>query len=396
MNEPIYSENPPSVLMVDDTPANLELLSGMLKGRGYKVRAAVSGKLALQAVRNNPPDLILLDINMPEMSGYEVCSELKSDEKLKEIPVIFLSALSETMDKVKAFGAGGVDYITKPFQFEEVEARVETHLELRRQKLLLVESYNKLRELEKMRDSLVHMIIHDLRSPLAGIYAYLQLIGENAKNILSPDSVRHIAEAMKAAKQMIQMVSDVLDASKMEEGQMKLKLAQCDLSHILLEVISELKSIFNGREVRFIPPKTTLKVLADRDIISRVIQNLLANAIKFTSKDGALIRLGIEPAGDRVRVSIEDNGRGVAPENREKIFEKFAQVELRAGHQRDSTGLGLTFCKLAVEAHGGTIGVDSEEDKGSTFWFELPVAGPAEKKALPPAERSSSTGTKSA
>ena len=394
MNEQNYSQDPPSVPMVDDTPANLELLSGMLKGRGYKVRAAVSGELALRAVRNSPPDLILLDIMMPEMDGYEVCEKLKAEERLKEIPVIFLSVLSETMDKVKAFGAGGVDYITKPFQFEEVEARVETHLELRRQKLLLVESYNKLRELEKMRDSLVHMIIHDLRSPLAGIFAYLQLISENAKNVLSPDSVRNINEAMKAAKQMIQMVSDVLDTSKMEEGQMKLQLAECDLGHILIEGISGLKSIFNGREVRFTPPEHPLKVLADREIISRVVQNLLANAIKFTPKDGALIRLGIEPAGDRVRVRIEDNGRGVAPENREKIFEKFAQVELRDGHQRNSTGLGLTFCKLAVEAHDGSIGIDGKEDKGSSFWFELPVKGPGprEKAAPPPAENPGAAG----
>jgi len=121
----------PNILIVDDTPANLELLSGMLKERHYKLRAAISGKLALQAAFNDPPDLILLDINMPDMDGYEVCRRLKEDEKLKDIPVIFLSALTETMDKVKAFGAGGVDYITKPFQLEEIRARVETHLTLK-------------------------------------------------------------------------------------------------------------------------------------------------------------------------------------------------------------------------------------------------------------------------
>ncbi|OGV58520.1 MAG: hypothetical protein A2X49_13070 [Lentisphaerae bacterium GWF2_52_8] len=374
MNELIHSPNPPSVLMVDDTPANLELLSGMLKGRGYKVRAAVSGELALRAIRNNPPDLILLDITMPEMNGYEVCEKLKSDEKLKDIPVIFLSALSETMDKVKAFGAGGVDYITKPFQFEEVEARVETHLELRRQKRQLQENYDKLRELEKLRDNLVNMIIHDIRSPLAAIYGYLELLGENAGKTLSADSVRYSAEAMKAAKQIVQMVSDVLDTSKMEEGQMKLKLVECDLSRMLEEGILGLKSLFEGRVVRFKPGKIPVKVLADREIIFRVIQNLLANAIKFTPKTGGLILLDIKPAGGRVRVSLKDNGPGIAPEYRQKIFEKFGQAG--AGIKRYSTGLGLTFCKLAVEAHGGGIGVDSEEGKGSTFWFELPEKGP--------------------
>ncbi|MDO8803946.1 MAG: response regulator [Elusimicrobiota bacterium] len=130
-------QDAPNILIVDDTPANLELLSGMLKGRGYKVRAAISGKLALQAAQNDPPDLILLDINMPVMDGYEVCRSLKEDGKLKDIPVIFLSALSEPMDKVKAFGVGGVDYVTKPFEFEEIYARVETHLRLRRLQLEL-------------------------------------------------------------------------------------------------------------------------------------------------------------------------------------------------------------------------------------------------------------------
>ena len=218
MNKPIPVKNQPKVLMVDDTPANLELLSVMLKGRGYRVRAAVSGRLALQAARNDPPDLILLDISMPGMDGYEVCTQLKADERLKDIPVIFLSALSETIDKVKAFGTGGVDYITKPFQFEEVEARVETHLELRRQKLRLQENYNELGELKKLRDSLVDMLLHDLRPPLTGICGYLELIKAKEGASLQGESARSLAEAMKTAKQLVHMVGTVLAKSSLEEG----------------------------------------------------------------------------------------------------------------------------------------------------------------------------------
>jgi signal transduction histidine kinase len=375
MNEQIFSKTPSSVLMVDDTPANLELLSGMLKVRGYKVRAAISGKLALQAARNDPPDLILLDINMPEMNGYEVCEILKSEEKLKDIPVIFLSALTETMDKVKAFGAGGVDYITKPFQFEEVEARVEAHLELRRQKLRLQAAYSKLSELENLRDSLVHMIVHDLRSPLTAIFAYLELIDENQEKNLSASQLNNVSEARKTARQMIGIVSDVLDASKMEGGQMKLDLAECDLVGVVENCVSGLKALSRNRTVLFTPGKMPAVVAADGEIILRVVQNLLANALKFTQDDG-LIRLEVEPAGESVRVSVHDDGPGIAPEYRQKIFDKFAQVKLPTGRQKHSTGLGLTFCKLAVEAHGGRIGVDGEEGKGSTFWFELPAKGP--------------------
>ncbi|MDO8803942.1 MAG: hybrid sensor histidine kinase/response regulator [Elusimicrobiota bacterium] len=375
MTEQILLKKTSSVLMVDDIPANLELLSVMLKVRGYKVRAAVSGEMALQAARNDPPDLILLDINMPEMNGYEVCRQLKADERLKDVPVIFLSALNETMDKVKAFGAGGVDFITKPFQFEEVEARVETHLELRRQKRQLQENYTRLRELESLRDSLVHMIIHDLRSPLAGIYGFLELIKESAKNTLSTDLLRYISEAMASAKQMARIVSDVLDTSKMEGGQMKLKLEECDLGSAVEESLSGLKSLYENREIRFKSPGRPAIVLADREIVLRIIQNLLANALKFT-QDGGMIRLDIAPSAGGVHVSVRDNGPGIAPEFRQKIFEKFAQVDLPAGRQKNSTGLGLTFCKLAVEAHGGSIGVDSEEGQGSCFWFELPKNGP--------------------
>jgi len=375
MKDPIHAENKATILMVDDVPENLELLSGMLKGRGYQVRAALSGKLALQAVRNDPPDLILLDINMPEMNGYEVCEKLKADQALKDIPVIFLSALSETLDKVKAFGLGGVDYITKPFQLEEVEARVETHLELRRQKQRLQEAYDKLSELEKLRDSLVQMIIHDLRSPLTGTFAYLKLIRDNADNTLSATHSGYVAEAMKAVMQMIQMACDVLETSSMEEGRMKLKTAECDLNRILEDAISGIKPLFGKRDIRLAPAAQPVVVLADREIILRVIQNLLSNALKFT-RDGDLILLNIDPAGDRVRVNVKDSGLGIDPVYKQKIFDKFAQGEPRAGQARYSPGLGLTFCKLAVEAHGGVIGVESEEEKGSTFWFELPVRSP--------------------
>jgi len=371
-----------TVLVVDDKPENLQLLSGMLRARGHTVRAVVSGKLALAAVRNSPPDLILLDVNMPEMNGYEVCAQLKAEEKLRDIPVIFISALAETMDKVKAFGAGGVDYIIKPFQLEEVAARVETHLELRRRKLELQEAYDRLIKAERLRDSLVHMIIHDLRAPLTSIYAFLELSMEKAAGKLSPDLMHYIDYALKAAKQMSGIIGDILDTSQLEAGQLKLEPGDCDLVGAVEEVRSGLASLAGTRKITFEPSEKAVLARADKKLIRRVIQNLLANALKF-AREGGLIRIAVSAAGGRARVSVQDDGPGIAPEFREKIFEKFAQIELPAGRQKQSSGLGLAFCRLAVEAHGGRIGVESAEGKGSSFWFELPVDGPAPRSGSP-------------
>jgi signal transduction histidine kinase len=334
------------------------------------------GKLALQAAKNDPPDLILLDIMMPEMDGYEVCERLKADEKLREVSVIFISALNETMDKVRAFGAGGVDYVTKPFQFEEVNARVSTHLELQRQRRKLKENFEQLRRLEEMRDNLVHMIVHDLRSPLMGISGFLDLALTLEKETLTEDGLDYLQTAKRSTTAVIDMVSAVLDVSKMEAGEMKLHPAECDLVRIAADLMSGMESLKEAREMILDAPPAPVTVVVDKDLIFRVIQNLLGNALKFTRSDG-WIRLGIEPEENQVCVRVRDNGPGVPAEYRERIFEKFGQVEARANRQKFSTGLGLTFCKLAVEAHGGSIGVESEVGKGSAFWFVLPKDGPA-------------------
>ena len=166
-----------SVLVVEDTIANLRLLSELLGAQGYEVRAVTNGRQAIQAVEREPPDLILLDINMPELNGYEVCRHLRAQERSKDVPVIFITALTDTVDKVRAFDAGGVDYVTKPFQIEEVLARVKTHIALRRAQAGLADSYTRLRAAEQLRDDLVHMVVHDLRSPLSALLINLGLLG---------------------------------------------------------------------------------------------------------------------------------------------------------------------------------------------------------------------------
>ena len=315
--EKIRHGSEPSILVVDDNAANVQLLVGMLKDRGYKVRAALSGKLAIQAVQNNPPDLILLDVNMPEMNGYEVCERLKSDESTRDIPIIFVSALHETLDKVKAFGVGGVDYITKPFQFQEVEARVRTHLELCRQRREIRESYARLRQLEKLRDDLVHMIAHDLRNPLTAVSGYLDLVAFHDEKALSAKGLRHIQSASGAVATLLGMITDMLDVSKMEADSMTLNLNGCDLTAIAKGVVQNIEVLRGQRELRVDAPAEPVEVTADSDLIRRVIQNLVGNALKATPSDGR-VRIGIEPAEDCVRVTIRDNGHGIPKEYHQK------------------------------------------------------------------------------
>ena len=362
----------PSILIVDDVPANLELLSAIIRDRGYEPRPVPSGKLALLAARADPPDLILLDIRMPEMNGFEICERLKADTVLKDIPVIFVTALTDTEKKVKALSMGAVDYVTKPFQIEEICARVETHLELYRSKRELRRSYDKLRELETQRDNLVHMIVHDMRSPMMVILGNLEMAEMEP---LTKNLADYIDTASISAITILEMITSLLDVSKMEAGQMTLELSAIDMRVLVNETFRMVETLRGQRVLNLTAPTKTEMIVGDARLIRRVLQNLIGNALRFTDKEKGTITVGIEIADDNVRVSVEDNGSGILQEYREKVFCKFFQVEKRKKGRAYSSGLGLTFCKLAVEAHGGRIGLESDVGKGCNFWFELPRTG---------------------
>ncbi len=344
-----------TIMIVDDKPANVRLLEKMLEDRGCKPQPVLSGKLALQAARTEPPDLILLDINMPDMNGYEVCEQLKADAALKDIPVIFVSALYETMDKVKAFRVGGVDYVTKPFQLEEVYARIQTHLQLRR--------------LEKLRDDLTHMVVHDLRNPLAGISILLKILKKSEVQNLTAGTRELVELACGSVEELFTMIDSLLDVSRMGAGEMKLHREPCDVEALIRAVLAATQPLPGNRTVTLDVPESAPIVRVDVGVIRRVLQNLFGNALKYAPV-GSDVRIVVTPARDEVRVAVMDAGRGIAPEYHQRIFEKFGRVEDRT--HRLGTGLGLTFCKLAIEAHGGRIGVESKVGNGSTFWVVLP------------------------
>ena len=296
----------PAILIVDDVPENLRLLTAMLQQAGCMVRAAISGKRALSAIKRAPPSLILLDIRMPDMDGFEVCEQLKRDITTQDIPVIFISALNETDDKIHAFAAGGVDFVTKSFHEQEVLARVKTHLELRRQKLELVDNYRRLKELEQLRDSLTHMLVHDMATPLWALDGHLQMLEMDSAKSLSRAERNNLAEARAGTKRLRQMTDEMLLVSKLEAGKLTLNLEACDLVALARKAIAP-----SGR-VELAVAAPTMIVKLDRELIARVLQNLLGNACKFSPENGRA-QLSLTLAEGQLRVAVTDAGPGIAP-----------------------------------------------------------------------------------
>lgn len=363
------------VLIVDDQEANRLLLRDLLESQGHEVAEAVNGVEALQRVADAAPDVVLLDVGMPGIDGFEVCRRLKADPASATIPVLLVTALSQRDQRLLGIGAGANDYITKPIDKSDLSLRVRNAIRMRQLYVEIEGQYRRLEKLELLRDSLVHMIVHDLRSPLAGIRAYLDLMKMDGEGKLEPEMAESIDEARKVAVDMTEMVSDLLDVSRLEAGQMPLELFQVDLGALATEVAAMVGRVSHRVSVRVEASAEQARIIGDASVIRRVVTNLVENAVKFSPTSSQIVLL-VQGNGTEAKVSVTDRGPGIAPEFHEKIFEKFGQVEAVRQGTKHSSGLGLTFCKFAVEAHGGRIGLESVVGRGSTFWFALPVHGP--------------------
>ncbi len=362
------------ILIVDDTPANLRVLSRLLTDNGYKARPVPNGTLAIEAARAAPPDLILLDIRMPDMDGYEVCGRLKDDALCRDIPVIFISALNEVEDKVRGFEVGGVDFITKPFQEGEVLIRLKTHLTIRRQQEQLQEQYDKLRELEIMRETLTQMIVHDLNNPLQVILGFGQLLSDRLRSNDTQKASEYAESMVSSAKVIIDMIRAILDVGKLENNEMSLNLSAVDVAAAVADTTHGVQPLLDQVDLQIHQtiPDDLPQLYADGELFARILVNMIGNAIKF-SPQGGTITVSAARQDENVRISVSDQGPGIPEEYRSRIFDKYGQVESCKSGKKYSTGLGLAFCKMAVEAHGGEIGVENREGGGSTFWFTLPV-----------------------
>jgi signal transduction histidine kinase len=374
MAEPIQSDAQGlsgHVLVVDDTPANRELLSDLLQAQGHRVTEAADGDDALRKAAADPPDVVLLDVMMPGTSGFEVCRRLKHDPLTAPIPVLMITSLHERAERLRGIEAGANDYLTKPIDKADVLLRVRNAILTKRLHARVQEDLARVKELETLRDNLTHMIVHDMRSPLtvaAGAYEIML----TERDRLSQTQLEFAALGQNSCRELIEMVSSLLDVSRMEAGQMPLNRDPCDLRDIARKATQSVVVLAREKKLTMQVSGDPSRASVDRDIMHRVLVNLLGNAIKFSPKDGT-IEVDVSCAGETVRVTVNDQGHGIPSEFHQRIFDKFGQVQSRKQDKKLSTGLGLTFCKLAVEAHGGHIGVESQQGKGSTFWITIPI-----------------------
>ncbi|MFI5244145.1 MAG: ATP-binding protein [Gemmatimonadales bacterium] len=377
------AESAPLILVADDVEANAELLVDQLETLGFRTVVARDAPSALAASLEHRPDLVILDVSMPAFdlgvadrdAGFEVCRRLKRDARTARIPVIFVTALGDTTDRVKAIEAGGDDFLTKPHHRLVLNARVRALLKLKGATDALEESLKRLRELQKVRDDLMKMIVHDLKTPLTSVLATLEMMRDGDFGAVTQAQARALSDAEGKAEDLLALIEDLLEVARIEEQTVTLTPEPIAPAALLAEIVYDWSLRFQqeGASASIDVADDAPVFVADKVLIKRVLSNLVQNAITHSAGP---VRLSLSARSDPqgILLAVADDGPGIPEEYQEIIFRKFERVRSPIAPRVRSSGLGLTFCRLAVESHGGRIWVKSTEGEGSTFYVQLPLA----------------------
>lgn len=359
------SHEKPVVLVVDDQERNIQVVGSTLVGAGYEIIPATSGEQALRRVEARKPDLILLDILMPGMDGVEVCRQLQSRPETTEIPIIFLSAADEKNIIVGALEAGGVDYVTKPFNKAELLLRVRHHVELK-------DARDRLRELLALREEFIGILAHDLKNPLTGVRFCAQLLLEKREE-LPPQLQKLTGNIVEAANQMFEFIDQFLVDRASESGSISVDLQPVEVKEACKAALGrhQLTAARKGIGLDFDAPAETVYARADPKAMGQVLDNLLSNAIKFSPKDTAVRVTVTGDDGESPRIIVKDEGPGFTEADRDKLWQRFTRLSARPTGGETSTGLGLSIVKRLVEMMGGSISLESAPGEGATFAIEL-------------------------
>jgi signal transduction histidine kinase len=370
----------PTILVVDDTEDNLDLLEFALKRKPVKMLRAGSGKECLELAAQNQPDVILLDIQMPEMDGFETLKHLRASKKTSGIPVIFLTAQRKDASSIEhGLSLGADEYLTKPIDIDELLVRTRSLVRLKKMEA----------ELERTKADFMAMLIHDMRSPIGGIGSILELLEEPLLKGVQIQEVHKelLTSAEDATRRLLHLINDMLDLSKFEAGKMNLIREQVNLGEIADRMVKQVLPQFKQKKVHLelSVEDNVPSISADAQKIAQVYSNILSNALKFTPMAGTVQVLvgtmkntdGAAIQGECTQTSISNNGPGIPLNEMPTLFERYKQGLASEIVQAKGTGLGLAICKLIVEAHGGVIKAESVPGKITTFRFTLPVKAPA-------------------
>jgi signal transduction histidine kinase len=359
------------MLVVDDDPRGRKLLEGYLRSEGYDVRLAPDGPTALRLVEAEMPDVVLLDVMMPVMTGYEVCKQLKASPHTRLCQVMLVTALASTPDRVEGLDTGADDFVSKPVRREEFLAKVRALLRVRRLLVELEQARSTLAQRNEelqLKKTLAQTLVHDLKNPLSAILGNLDLLEMRSGPELGP----MVQRSKQGARRMLKMILNLLDVEALDERRLQPSLEQLDANAVVAGAVEEAELSAQQRDVALVvdAPEPGW-VHADPVLLRRVVDNLLSNAVAHSPRGGK-IELRVRTREEGVEIAVSDEGPGIPEELRERVFEKYQQADVRqSGANR---GLGLTFCRLAVEAHGGTIWIESAPGGGAVFRSLFPAS----------------------
>ena len=363
---------PSKVLIVDDVQLNLDLMKDILSEQGYMIATAKNGKSAIAKAKAHKFDLILLDIVLPDIDGFEVCQHLKSNPQTQDIPIIFLTAKREKDSIIKGFQLGAVDYIQKPFSKEELLARVNLHLTLRKTQDELIHSKELAEAHAKAKTNFLANMSHEIRTPMNGIVGMVDIL---KRTQLTSEQLEYLDIIEISGANLLTIINDVLDFSKIEAGQITFENIRFNLSDEVNEVIKLLKYKANQKELEFsctLSPDIPEMLVGDPLRLKQVLINLCNNSIKFTSTGFVKIKVETISCNENkiiLRFEVQDTGIGISPENQLKLFKSFSQADASTTRKFGGTGLGLAISKNLVQLMNGNIGIISEEGNGAIFYF---------------------------
>ncbi|OOM77756.1 sensor histidine kinase RcsC [Clostridium puniceum] len=353
------------ILIVDDAVFNIRIVTKILEDAGYDIYTAKSGVRAILEVKKNKIDLILLDVMMPEVDGYQVNKILKQNKDTKDIPIIFLTARGDSVSLVKAFEDGAVDYVTKPFNEKELLSRIKIHLELQRTR-------KKLKESNSTKDKFLSIIGHDLKNPIGVVKGLADELVQNI-NELDRDEIKEFSKRiLRNSDKVCQLLQDILEWARVQSDKIEYKPTMLNLREVVNESVKLL--LLNARKKHIniiVLIEDDIEVCADFNMLNTVMRNLISNAIKFTYKNGDIL-ITVDVEVDYCKISVKDTGVGIKEENIKKLFSIDSNFTTRGTQNEEGTGLGLILCKEFVERNGGSIFIESEYGKGSCVLFTIP------------------------